>query len=119
MGDLSSHFSSSEFACRCGCGFRSVSPDLISRLELLRSHFGRPVKINSGCRCENHNRNIGGSSSSQHILGTAADIVVQHVHADQVADWLENEYHDSCGIGRYKGRTHFDVRDNNARWDNR
>jgi hypothetical protein len=37
MGDLSAHFSRSEFACKCGCGFDDVKPDLIEALEALRA----------------------------------------------------------------------------------
>lgn len=40
MGDLSKHFSSKEFACKCGCGFAQVKPELITKLEKLRELCG-------------------------------------------------------------------------------
>lgn len=43
-------------------------------LEPLRQYLGKPVKINSGWRSIAINRKIGGSESSDHLLGTAFDI---------------------------------------------
>lgn len=43
-------------------------------LEPLRQHYGRPIIITSGYRCEKLNKLVGGSATSQHRLGQAADI---------------------------------------------
>ncbi len=43
-------------------------------LEPLRVHYGRPIIITSGYRCEKLNKAVGGSSTSQHRFGQAADI---------------------------------------------
>ena len=43
-------------------------------LEPLRVHYGRPIIITSGFRCEKLNKAVGGSSTSQHRFGQAADI---------------------------------------------
>lgn len=45
-------------------------------LDPLREWYGKPIKINSGYRCEALNKAIGGAKSSQHMLGEAADITV-------------------------------------------
>ncbi|MCQ4370005.1 D-Ala-D-Ala carboxypeptidase family metallohydrolase [Enterobacter asburiae] len=116
MGDLSKHFSRSEFACRCGCGFDRISPELITVLEDVRTHFGAPVKINSGCRCEKHNAKVGGVPNSQHVQGIAADIVVSGRTPALVAEYLERKYPDRYGVGRYSNFTHIDVRQVKARW---
>lgn len=116
MGDLSEHFSRSEFACKCGCGFDNISTELITVLEDIRTYFGVPVKINSGCRCEKHNAKVGGVQNSQHVQGIAADIVVSGRTPAQVADYLENKYQDHYGVGRYSSFTHIDVRQAKARW---
>lgn len=113
------YFTRKEFACQCGCGFDTVDFELAKVLDDVREHFKRPVIINSGCRCAIHNKNEGGSPKSQHLLGTAADIVVKGIYADDVADYLEERYSDTYGIGRYNGRTHIDIRSKPARWDNR
>lgn len=44
-------------------------------LEPLRQHFGEPVIITSGYRCNQLNVKVGGAYASQHTLGEAADIV--------------------------------------------
>ena len=44
-------------------------------LEPLRQHFGEPVIISSGYRCNQLNVKVGGTYASQHTLGEAADIV--------------------------------------------
>ena len=120
MGDLSEHFSRSEFKCRCKKYCKGthdfVDAELIKVLEDLRHHFARPVTINSGTRCSAHNKEEGGSEASQHIHGRAADVVVDGVPADLVANYLEALYPYKYGIGRYKGRTHIDVRKTKARW---
>jgi hypothetical protein len=44
-------------------------------LDPLRLHLGRAVKVNSGYRSEAVNQAVGGSKSSRHKTGEAADIV--------------------------------------------
>lgn len=120
MGDLSQHFSRSEFACHCGCGFglggKDVSAELVRILELIRARFDTPITILSGCRCKQHNRKVGGAPYSQHLRGRAADIRVQGVAPKTVADWLDERYPNEFGIGRYQTWTHIDVRWVCARW---
>ena len=45
-------------------------------LQPIRDKFGKSIFINSGYRNPKVNRLVGGSSSSQHIKGEAADITV-------------------------------------------
>ena len=77
---LSEHFDSSEFACRCGCGYGTrpgdVSSELIDLLERMREEHG-PIHITSGCRCTVYNAQCGGVANSAHTRGTAADLRVQ------------------------------------------
>jgi len=117
---LSPHFDSAEFKCRCcdyGTNPGDVSDELLVALEDLRAHFGgHPVVLNSGCRCKAHNAAVGGASSSQHLLGTAADLNVSRQSPKTVADYLASRYPNKYGIGRYASFTHLDVRRNKARW---
>lgn len=119
MGDLSKHFNKAEFACRCGCGFGlrdgDISPALVERLEEIRAHFGKPINILSGCRCEKHNAKVGGAKFSQHKLGTAADIIVRDVKPEDVYNYVNGEYK-TGGTGRYRLFTHVDVRPNKSFW---
>ena len=43
-------------------------------LDPLRTAYGKPIKVNSGYRCPKLNKAVGGSATSQHVLGQAADI---------------------------------------------
>lgn len=43
-------------------------------LDPLRAKYGAPIFVTSGYRCPQLNRLVGGSNTSQHLLGTAADV---------------------------------------------
>lgn len=43
-------------------------------LDPLREKYGKPIYVNSGYRSEALNKAVGGSKTSQHVLGMAADI---------------------------------------------
>lgn len=113
---ISPHFTMEEFACRCGCGFKNIVPELLYALECVREHFGRPVVVNSACRCEKHNRAEGGKPNSMHLYGKAADIGVRGVPPSEVADYCDSLIGDRGGVGRYSTFTHIDVRGARARW---
>ena len=97
--------------------------ELMMQLQVLRDHYGVPISINSGYRSPKHNKAVGGSKNSQHLLGKAADIVVEGVSPDDVADTIERLVKEGKmrigGLGRYKNFTHVDIRENKARWDMR
>lgn len=116
---ISQNFKREEFSCQCGCGFSSVDIELVGVLEKVRTHFENPIVITSGNRCETHNTKVGGAKTSQHTKGMAVDFKVLNCDQDEVADYLEVNYPDRYGIGRYEGRTHLDVRASKARWDKR
>lgn len=121
---LSSHLSRSEIACKCGCGFDSVSSatvDLFERIrELCCKCKGKdvPIAVSSGCRCPKHNAAIGGLKNSQHVRGNALDLICPNgVSMD--------EFHGVClacnpngGVGFYRKRCfiHVDTRGQKARW---
>ena len=115
MGDISKHFSRSEFACKCGCGFDTVDVELIENLQAIRSALG-PVTITSGCRCFEYNKKVGGSANSQHLYGRAADIVVADLDAWSVQEFCEDELLPG-GLGSYDSVTHVDSRTGHARWE--
>lgn len=45
-------------------------------LDPLREKYGKPIRVNSGYRCEALNKAVGGSKTSKHRFGLAADITV-------------------------------------------
>lgn len=112
MGDLSEHFSRSEFACKCGCGFGLADGDvdagIVILLEKIRARVGGPVRLNSGCRCEKRNRDEGGAKHSTHMLGQAADIRVEGGwHRRRILDAAIFE--GAEGVGVAKSFVHVDV----------
>lgn len=58
-------------------------------LEPLRAHYGRPVVVSSGYRAPRVNVAVGGSASSQHCFGEAADLRVPGVSNLEVCRWLQ------------------------------
>lgn len=45
-------------------------------LDPLRERYGKPITVNGGYRCPALNKAVGGSKTSQHMTGLAADITV-------------------------------------------
>lgn len=43
-------------------------------LDPVREQYGKPILVSSGFRCPAVNRLVGGSNSSQHLMGEAADL---------------------------------------------
>lgn len=113
---VSKNFKRREFACKDGCGLDTISQELVDVIQDVRDHFNKPVVINSGLRCERHNKRVGGAPKSQHLLGTASDIRIAGVTPKEVYDYLDKKYPDKYGIGLYKTFTHIDVREKKARF---
>ena len=121
------YFNREEFRCKgisCGsdgtnCGQDTVDAELVRILDDLRAYFDKPIIVTSGNRCEEWNRTIGGSKNSQHVLGRAADIVVQGIDSLIVYNYLDKKYSDAFGFGTYNEFTHVDSRGTKARWNQR
>ena len=87
MGTISKDFSYSEFE-RSATADRHGITNVITSFEVrdavkalaeevlqpLRDAWGKPLKINSGYRCPELNRLVGGAETSQHLKGEAADV---------------------------------------------
>lgn len=65
------HFKESEFACK-HCGKCEMDEEFMQRLDSAREDAGIPFVINSGYRCPEYDRSIGGAGN--HSVGKAADI---------------------------------------------
>jgi zinc D-Ala-D-Ala carboxypeptidase len=59
-------------------------------LQPIRDHFGRAVKVNSGYRSPQVNAVIGGSLTSDHCKGMAADIEIPGVANHTLAVWIRD-----------------------------
>ena len=116
---LAENFKVKEFACNDGSDTVLISDELVDLLQKIRDHFGVAVVINSGYRTSAYNKKVGGVSNSQHVKGTAADIVVKGVDPLTVGQYVEYIMPDHGGIGVYQTFTHVDVRTSRSRWDQR
>lgn len=122
---LTKNFSKKEFDSKDG----SKMPDSVlvnvvrvaCNLQRLRDKIGKAVVVNSGYRSESHNRNVGGSPNSQHLLGKAADIRVNGLTPMQIANEIEKLILQGemlqGGLGIYDTFVHYDIRGKKARWD--
>lgn len=66
-------FSPKEFVCPC-CHQGHPATALVYALDVLRRAWGDAIFVNSGYRCRKHNAEVGGSATSRHMIGCAADI---------------------------------------------
>ena len=77
------YFTRAEFRCPCGkCGGFPVEPEekLVRLADQVREHFGTPVIVSSGVRCQAHNDVLPGSvKNSYHLRGKAMDFCVRGV----------------------------------------
>ena len=93
---------------------------LAQNLQVLREHLKAGIRINSGYRTPEHNKKIGGARNSQHVFGTAADIVVAGHTPRQVKHAIETLIREGSmmqgGIGLYGSWVHYDIRGTPARW---
>ena len=119
-GKVSKHFRVREFASKDGADKVLIDDDLVKLLENIREAAGgKAVTINSGYRSPEHNKAVGGVSNSQHVKGTAADIVVAGTGPLTVGQIAEYYLNTKGGIGVYKSFTHVDTRATRSRWDQR
>ena len=57
-------------------------------LQPVRDHYGKGVKVNSGYRSPESNAAVGGSKTSDHCKGMAADIEIPGVANAELAQWI-------------------------------
>ena len=60
-------------------------------LDPLRKRYGKPIKVNSGYRCEQLNKAVKGAVNSQHIKGLATDITAGSVEENKILFQLVQE----------------------------
>ena len=88
-------------------------------LEPLREHFGEPVYVSSGYRCEELNQAVGGVPNSQHMRGEAADICpIINGHPDSTssearkklrewAEWIMDNLHFDQLLREHSGNSYW------------
>jgi len=122
---LSEHFYRDEFACKgknCCNGSSPVSRELIEGLEefrsFLRDYIGFEVSvfIDSGFRCNKHNKEIVGAKYSAHQYGEGVDISTGVSISAMYECALKVEKFLNGGIGLYQNRLHLDI-GKKRRWE--
>lgn len=107
------YFSNKELKCRCGaCGCKGeINNYLAIWLDKIREAVKKPVKVTSGLRCPKHNAKEGGSRTSKHITGHAADIKVADLEPSLLALIARGcaPRNRRLGIGIYKSWIHVDI----------
>jgi hypothetical protein len=105
QGQLSPNLKHREFKCQCNrksCHYTMVSKHVVEAFQKVRDEFGEPLKVNSGYRCQEHNKDQPKSvPHSRHTLGLAIDINTRnmsnkfrgllislcHIHFDVVLEY--------------------------------
>lgn len=79
-------------------------------LDKLREAWGSPIKVNSGYRCDELNKKIGGSKTSSHVKGYAADLVPANGDIDGLVECaieLSKTLNFDQIIDEYSGKSHW------------
>jgi zinc D-Ala-D-Ala carboxypeptidase len=106
-----SEFTKSQTASRFGLN-NNPSPEVVENLKLLcekvlqpiRDEFNQPVIISSGYRSWSVNNRVGGSKSSQHLKGQAADFEIPSIDNYTLAKWIESHLnYDQLILEFYEG----------------
>lgn len=115
------YFKRSEFKCKCGkyCdGYPAeIDLEMVKMADVVRERIGKPIIVNSGVRCKQHNVNVGGAVASQHLNGNAADLgCPEGTTPAEMAAIAEELMPNSGGIGIYSWGIHIDNRPGKSRW---
>jgi hypothetical protein len=106
---ITPNFKVREFASKCGDDMIFIDTDFVkNKLQKIREHFNKPIKITSGYRSEAHNKKTGGSKNSYHLKGEAFDISVSDITPSEVCKYAESI--GILGVIQYPNWTHIDSR---------
>jgi uncharacterized protein YcbK (DUF882 family) len=120
------NFSYAELRCKSGdqCPYADRLRHLAWTLQVIRDEFGKPIRVNSGYRSPEHNKEVGGVKNSQHVQARAADLTPASGRDSDLDDLkqvverlaLAGKIPDG-GIGNYATFVHYDMRPSGpARW---
>lgn len=85
---------------------------LIVRLEQIRTHFNKAVKITRAYSSQAENFATEGKPYSQHLYGRGVDFIVDGIEPGVVQAYIRSAFADG-GLGKGKTFTHLD-----CRWSN-
>ena len=107
---LTENFVSTEFKSRT-YPVIFIDTELVKILQGIRNALGKPINVSSGFRTETHNKSVGGSKNSAHLMGKAADIWVAGTSARDVARIAAALYGRTIAIGCHEKENyvHIDI----------
>lgn len=115
---ISTHFHSTEFRCKCGCGKIKIDENLVKKMENIFSKLNASkCIISSGYRCPNYDKKIGGFVG-KHAEGLAADCAYYDKNGkiipSKIVICVAYDLNEINGIAMIKGgnSTHLDNRTN-------
>lgn len=130
-GKLTKHFELAEYTVNQTeeCNINYEAMEHANLLEELRIWYGKPIRVNSWYRTPAYNKKCGGVSSSNHLRGTATDVLITF-ETDAEFIRFAQKWKAICKasgtvgeIGRYKTFTHLGshIRYSNVfyNWDKR
>lgn len=106
------NFQPRELACKC-CGQYFHDEKFLDKLQALRYLLNKPIRINSGHRCEKNNKAQGGAKKSQH-LRMAVDISLVNQDRHDLVKLAKSL--GFTGIGYGSTFLHLDIRAKPAFW---
>ena len=113
------NFTEAEMRCKCGCGRADMKPSFMMTLQRVRNAFGRPMVVNSGFRCPDYDKSIGGvgihpkgrsadirvsGEKAYHLLGCAYAMDVRGIGLKQHGAWASRFMHLDTEGGRKRPR---------------
>ena len=116
-------FSKKEFKCKCGGKYcngypAEINMNTVKVADEIRRRIGKPIGVNSGLRCYQHNINSGGVDGSLHTTGDACDLgKPDGVTPKEMAAIAEELLPNTGGIGIYSWGIHIDTRKTKSRWN--
>lgn len=106
------YFSDAELECKgqqCNCAMPPFSKATLNIANDAREQLGK-LFVNSGFRCPEHNKAVGGAKGSYHVKARAMDLRPTQATPAQMYDYLCEKYPNQYGFGLYKNFVHIDDR---------
>lgn len=88
-----------------------LDPELLLRLQELRSRIGKALHVKSGYRTAQYNRRVKGAADSNHKKGKAADVYAEGVDVADLAREAKAVGFHGIIVYHTKGYVHLDVRE--------
>ncbi len=91
--------------------FKNLMEITIPKMNIIREFLGVPIKVNSGYRCPELNKRVGGVSNSYHVKGLAVDGVPLGMSVREAWEKIKNsnlsQTLDQCILYEKRGFIHF------------